>query len=649
MKKIPHGATHACTMLIALSALASPACAEPLLSSVFSDHMVVQRDAPIAVWGDADPGSRVTVKFGKRSKAVDANAEGDWRAEFPAMKAGGPYVLSATAGGASETGGDVMIGDVYLCAGQSNMEFPVSRALNPQRELAAAANDRIRLLKIDHASAAAPERNFQSPVEWEVASAESVEDFSALCFFFAKDIIADANAPIGLVDSSWGGSRIEAWMSDEALGAFPEFEERLKLLTDYRNNPQQAREDYARLWIDWWENSKNAPPLPLKGDAKSGSWKTAPAEKTSWKTWGDPDLASHDGMVWHRKQFTLTEAQAAQDATLSLGGIDEIDMTWINGNFVNGSFGWGSPRRYDVAASALQPGENELLVNVYSSWDAAGMYGPDEEMALTFPDGSSVSLSGGWRYRKAPAEMGAPPQAPWQSINGLSGLHNAMIAPLGETKLAGAMWYQGESNTGDADAYEGLLGAMTADWRRQFGDGLPVMIVQLPVFGALPAAPAHSGWARLRDAQRRVAEADDKTGLIVALDAGIPNELHPPDKQLVAKRAAALARTLVYGESAAAAPSPARAYKNGDGVIVDFANLSDMKTIGAPQPIAFELCEAGGGCRYVPAEVESGGVRLSAPAGFEPAHVRYCWGDAPICNWYDASGTPVTPFEIAIE
>jgi len=132
MKKIPHGATHACTMLIALSALASPACAEPLLSSVFSDHMVVQRDAPIAVWGDADPGSRVTVKFGKRSKAVDANAEGDWRAEFPAMKAGGPYVLSATAGGASETVGDVMIGDVYLCAGQSNMEFPVSLALNPQ-------------------------------------------------------------------------------------------------------------------------------------------------------------------------------------------------------------------------------------------------------------------------------------------------------------------------------------------------------------------------------------------------------------------------------------------------------------------------------------------------------------------------------------
>lgn len=638
-----------CAAAIALSAVSAPAAAEPLLNPVFSDHMVLQRNAPISVWGEAEPGSRVTVKLGRRAKTVAAGADGAWRAEFPALKAGGPYELAVSAGGASETASDIMIGDVFLCSGQSNMEFPVSRALNPQRELAAAANDKIRMLHIEHASAPAPLRRFQAPVKWETASAESVVDFSALCFFFAKDIIADADAPIGLIGSSWGGSRIEPWISADALGAFPQFETSLRLLSAYGDDPKQAREDYAAHWIRWWKNAGDAPALPLEESARTADWKKAPAEKRNWKTWGDPELSTHNGMVWFRKDFALTEAQAAQDATLTLGGIDEIDMTWINGAFINGSFGWGAPRRYDVAASALKAGGNTLLVNVYSSWDAAGMYGPDKDMMLTFADGSSVSLSEGWDYRKAPAEMGAPPQAPWQSINGLSGLYNAMIAPLGELKLAGAMWYQGESNASEAEAYEGLLSAMIADWRDQFGGNLPFMIVQLPIFGALPSSPADTGWARMREAQRRVADKDENAGLIVALDAGLATDIHPPDKQRVAKRAAALARTLIYGKNGPKTPSPQRAYAQGGEVVIEFNGLAGAKAVSADEPIAFEVCEADGACRYVAARADGESVRLAAPEAFNPAYVRYCWGDAPVCNWYDAAGTPVTPFELPLE
>ncbi len=635
--------------LAALLALPA-AAAEPLLNPVFTDHMVLQREAPIALWGEADPGAKVSVRLGRRTRTIEADAHGAWRATFPAMKAGGPYDLAVSAGdGAQETVSDILIGDVFLCAGQSNMEFSVSRALNPALELSNAANDNIRLLHIAHADAVSPRRAFEQAPHWQVASPESVKDFSALCFFFGQDIIADAAAPVGLIDSSWGGSRIEAWISEGALRGFPELEETLNLLAAYRSDPQKAGEGYAALWIDWWKSNDAAPPLPLE-DMRPATWKKAPREKINWKTWGDPALAEHNGMVWFATDFTLDEAQAGQDATLTIGGVDEVDMTWLNGAFIGGAFGWGDARRYDVPARALKAGENRLLVNVYNSWGAGGMYGPDEEMALSFPDGSSVSLSEGWRYRKAPAAMGAPPQAPWQSINGLTGIYNAMIAPLGELNLKGAIWYQGESNANSADQYESLLRALTADWRGRFGANLPFMIVQLPVFGALPGRPSESGWARIRDAQRWAAASDPQTGLIVALDAGIPNELHPPDKQLVAKRAAALARSLVYDKKGAGnAPAPKRAYEDGGAVIVEFSGLTGReKTISAAQPIAFELC-AGNTCQFVSATLENDGVRLAKPEGLAPIYVRYCWGAAPVCNWYDEQDTPITPFELAID
>ncbi|PQA89504.1 sialate O-acetylesterase [Hyphococcus luteus] len=634
----------------ALFPLCAGAAAEPLLNPVFSDHMVLQRNAPVAVWGEAEPGARISVKLGRRTKTAKADEDGAWRADFPSLKAGGPYALAATApDGTKETVSDILIGDVFLCAGQSNMEFPVTRALNPHREIPAAANENIRLLHIDHASAAGPQQAFSPAPQWATASPESVKDFSALCFFFARDMLADANAPIGLIDSSWGGSRIEAWTSADALGALPEFQTSLDLLATYRSDPKKAGERYAAHWIDWWKTRANAPRLPWADGAQPETWKQAPADKTDWKSWDDPALSGHDGMVWYRTTFTLSEAQAAQDAALALGGIDEVDMTWINGDFIGGMFGWGNARRYDIPASALKAGQNELLVNVYSSWDAGGMYGPDDAMALSFPDGSSVPLSGGWRYQKVPAEMGAPPMAPWQSINGLTGLYNAMIAPLGRLKLKAAMWYQGESNANDAEAYEGLLRAMIADWRGRFGEELPFMIVQLPVFGALPAQPMESGWARIRDAQRRVAASDPLTGLIVALDAGIAGELHPPDKQLVARRAATLARGLVYGEKQAGAPAPLRAYEEDSTVVVEFEGLTgEEKTVSADRPIAFELCGEDA-CHFVPATIDGDRVRLAAPTDLAPTHVRYCWGDAPVCNWHDERDTPITPFELAID
>lgn len=630
---------------------AVPAAAAISFAPAFSDHMVLQQGAPIAVSGTASPGARVLVTLDGRTEAAQADETAVWRVVFPPMAAGGPYELTAQeAGGARRTLSNVLVGDVFLCSGQSNMAWPVSRALNPEAELAASANESVRLLKIERASAVTPTETLAGAPQWRIAGPDAAADFSALCFFFGKQISELYGTPVGLIDSSWGGSRIEAWISAESLAALSHLRPLLELLALYANDPYKAGESFAALWTAWWNKAFPDSPLPWTIDG-AAHWPAAPDEKSSWKDWGVPELADHNGMVWFSKTFVLNEAQAAQDAILLLGGMDEVDMTWINGAFAGGMFGWGDERRYEIPAKALRSGENQLFVNIYSSWGGAGMYGPDEKMRLVFSDGSSMPLATGWRYRKVPTTAGAPPQAPWQSINGLSGLYNAMIAPLGDIKLKGALWYQGESNTGEPETYESLLTLLMKDWRERFGADLPFLVVQLPGFGAAPSEPVESGWADLRDAQRRAVANDPFASLIVSVDLGDPRELHPPNKQAVAERAVRSARRLIYGEDALRpAPAPVRAERRGGGVTVFFENTGGTQIVNAMEPIAFELCEVPpGACRFVAAKLDSDRIILKVPRGFKPARVRYCWGDAPVCNWRDAYGAPITPFELAIE
>lgn len=638
-------------VLLAWTFLNCAAAAELRINTVFSDHMVLQRNAPVTIWGAATPGDHITVSIAGHNSTVETDKDGAWRTVLPKMNAGGPFELTAASqDGGQQTISDIMIGDVFLCSGQSNMAWPVSRALNPDAELAASSIDEIRLLQIPQTSTSKLAQEFPASLQWQVAGPDSVRDFSALCYFFGKDIIEEAGVPVGLINASWGGSQIEAWISAEALSKSSEFHGPLALLDQYNEDPESAGQAFAQEWIRWWKAVSPEPVLPWEKNASPSGWRAAPS-KRSWKEWGDKDLAGHDGMVWFRTEFTLTNTQAAQAAVLSLGGIDEVDMTWVNGKFAGGMFGWGVERNYNTPAGFFGAGKNELFINVYSSWGAAGMYGPDETMALKFADGSSVPLKNGWRYKKVSASLGQPPQAPWQSINGLTGLYNAMIAPLGTLNVTGVLWYQGESNTGNAASYEELLRLMISDWRDRFGEDLPFIIVQLPNFGALPLTPSDSGWARLRDEQRRAVQDDPHSGLVVTIDLGDPNELHPPNKKTVAARAAALARDLIYNKGdALETPTPERAYVSNGESVIEFDNLKDKpKIAGAENPIAFELCDANGTCRFVDAAVKGRHVRLTKPDGFTPSHVRYCWGDAPVCNWYDRHGVPITPFEITID
>lgn len=621
-----------------------------VLAPVFQDHMVLQRERSIAVWGDAAPGDVVTIEFASRSVQARADGSGHWRAELPRLDAGGPYLLEAhSRSGSVQSVSDVLVGDVWLCSGQSNMEMDVSASLNAERELAAARNPRIRLLHLDHDTAPAPRRSFAAAGGWRLVTPESVKQFSAVCYFFARELQKSVDVPFGLIESSWGGSAIESWISGAGLRALGGYADRLDLLGVYAKSAVAGERALADAWERWWHSRTSPASSPwLAAAAAGGDWRDVPEPMRDWKTWGVPELAEHDGMVWFRRSVTLTAAQASGPARLALGAIDEVDQTWLNGTPVGNSFGWGTERTYDLPAGILRAGENSIVVNVLSVWDAGGMYGPPDHMRLVLADGSAVALGGGWRYQFVPESVGLPQRAPWQSIGGLTSIYNAMIAPLQPFGLRGVAWYQGESNTGDAAHYGRLLTTLMADWRRGFEADLPFLVVQLPNFGTRTTSPTPSGWAELREAQRRAVAADRNAALAVTIDLGDWHELHPQDKQDVGERLSRAARALVYGSPASpSGPVPADARRDAGRVIVRFGGVNGHLAVhGGTAPIGFELCGPGeSSCRYADAVMARDDVVLSGEAVAGATRVRYCWGDSPLCNLYDTSGLPAAPFE----
>ena len=625
--------------------------AAALLHPLFSDHVVLQRDRAIEVWGSAAPGEEIQLSLAGTNATARSDASGRWSARLPALPAGGPYELAArTQAGLAQTVGDVQIGDVWLCSGQSNMVLPVSRSLSPNVEIANSANDRIRAVTIPMKADATPLDTFEAPLEWKVAGPATTGTFSAACYYFARELQKTVRVPMGLVVSAWGGSKIQPWMSAKALRQLGEGGPLLDVLAVYRTDPAAAAAQFGDFWKDWWKARAGANAAdPWAADGK-GPWRDAPAGLGFWETWGVPALARYDGLLLYRTSVALTREQAQKAAVLSIGGVDEIDVTWLNGRAIGSSS--GGQRTYRIPPGVLRAGENVIVVSALDTYMSGGINGPAEKRALLFDDGTSVPLAGPWRYQAAPADIGSPPRAPWESTAGLGTIANAMIAPLGRFGFRGALWYQGESNTSpqEAKAYEGQMRALMADWRERFGPDLAFLIVQLANYGAVPTAPVESGWAQVREGQRRAARADAHAALAVAIDVGEPYELHPANKQELGRRLARAARRVVYGETLSLGAQPASARRDAARVVVAFDEVErELVARSGKAPTAFELCgRVEGSCRYVDAHIEGDRVRLDASGPGDAARVRYCWADAPICTLTDRSGLPVPPFEIDV-
>lgn len=635
-----------------------------LLHDLFQDHAVLQRDKPISVWGEAAGGEVVTLTLQSTLTApviatvrAQADAAGHWNAVLPPMSAGGPFVLVAQgSSGTRQSASDVLTGDVFLCSGQSNMEMQVLRAASSDAEIRGSANNTIRLLSIEHDISPTALAMFRKPVAWKSAAPETVPDWSAVCFFFARELQASTHVPIGLVQSAWGGANIRPWISAPALQAQGGYESGLRLLQLYAREPAAAQSEFAQQWEQWWRGKtgdrRGAEPWSIRPVTASGDWRTAPAGLGDWRTWGVPELASFTGSLWYRTRITLTAAQAKSAATLSLGAINQVDETWINGHALGNTFGYETDRTYAVPPGLLHVGENVLVVNVVTTYGAGGLLGDGTKRTLRLGGGQDVPLDGAWQYSIVPASIGNPPRTPWESVGGMSTIYNAMVAPLGCYGLRGVLWYQGESNTSEAQTYRSLLEALMADWRHQFGADLPFLIVQLPNYGPAPTTPVESGWAEVREAERRAVANDPHAGLAVTIDIGDPHNLHPTNKQDVAKRLARAARHVIYGEpSPPSGPVAISAARSADRIAVEFSDIEGgLVAYSHASPIGFELCgDSPGSCRFAQGQIEGSRVLLSVPAGeAAPARVRYCWGDSPVCTLFDRSGLPAGPFELSV-
>jgi sialate O-acetylesterase len=397
----------------------------------------------------------------------------------------------------------------------------------------------------------------------------------------------------------------------------------------------------------WWAVHDPQGAGPSRADFDDKAWPSVKLQG-DWETYGIPALADFDGEVWFRIRVTLTSAQARQKATLNLGPIDDIDTTWVNGVRVGGLEGWDTPRVYPLAPGVLHAGQNTIAVRVLDTGGGGGLWG---KQSLSFADGSSLPIEDPWRWHIAQAlsaDMN-PPHAPWIPASGLTTLYNGMVAPIAGYGLRGVAWYQGEANVGDPKGYARLMPAWMADWRGVFGQpDLPFLIVQLAGFGPAATHPANTQWAQLREVQRLTVLHDPHAGLALAIDVGDRYDIHPANKQEVGHRLALQALRVAYGEGVAASgPAVAGVKRDGDRVVITFSEIGQgLAVYGGAGPVGFELCDAADACRFANAQANHNQVTIDGAGA--ATHVRFCWGDSPVCTLYNSENLPAVPFEAAI-
>ena len=629
------------TLSLLLALLGATAHAEVRLSNVFGEHMVLQRDRPLQLWGQATPGQTLTVEFADRRASTRVGADGRWRVQWPALPAGGPHRLRVVGDQTVELN-DVLIGDVWLLGGQSNMEWPLAQTDTGPQEVASPQNPQLRQLRVPLRASVKPEAEI-SPAPWVVAEAGRVGEFSAIGYHFARQVQAVQGVPIGLIQTAWGGSMLETWMRRDAAVQDPDLAPAVRALPADNAAFSAALRQRVLDRVAAWQ-----PGLPLQGVDASG-WSAAEDIDANWPTlqapryWEDQGLANFDGIVWMRKRVELSAAQAAGTAQLHLARVDDCDETWVNGRRVGGQCGWEQPRRYELPKGALRAGTNWIAVRVTDTGGNGGFHGDAADMRLDTAAGS-VSLAGAWRAR---VEQVATPGGPVANDAPALG-HNGLIAPLQGLAVRGVLWYQGEENAGRAAAYADGFKRLIQDWRGQFGDpNLPFFFVQLAAF--LPLAdnnPNGGGWAELR-ASQAAALALPHTGMATAIDVGDAVDIHPRNKRTVGQRLAGLAlRELGLRTAPAGGPRLTGHDARGGEIRLRFGDTAGgLRTARAGEPLrGFHV--AGADHRWVPAEArfEGDAIVLRSPAVAAPVAARYAWVNNPSeANIVGGDGLPLPP------
>ena len=626
------------TFAVPAALLSTVVQAAPTLSPVWIDHAVIQRGQPITVEGSATPGGTVHAILGEVAASAKAGEDGRFHLTFPAREASAePVSLTVSEGNASTGVDDLVVGDVWLCSGQSNMELPVARALNSYNEIRSSADPLLRLLTIPKATAPTPSARFGGEVAWTTARPETVADFSAACFYMAQNLRHDLNIPIGAIHASWGGSQIRPWLSPaggEALYGAAQ----MALVAQYAADPLGAVSAFMPRWQDWYSKAANGSKPWADPDALG--WQSVP-QMSPWNEWAGTKLAKDAiGNVWFRHTLDLTAAQAEAGGTLAIGIIDDMDSAWVNGRPVGNTFSWDQEREYRVPASYLKAGANEIIFVASNSYGHGGITSPADVFGWTVTGGERISLTDGWRYAISPVKE-VPPRAPWDANAGIGVMHNTMIAPLGHIGLAGAAWYQGESDVG-IPGYRDRMRELFAGWRAQFDPSMRMLVVQLANYGTPSDRPTASGWAELRQDQLLAVMADRNAALVTAIDLGERTDIHPANKIELGHR-------LALAAQGQAMPMPGKGTLSDDMITLTFSGVEGgLHAWSGPLPLAVELCGATqASCRYALASLD--GDRMTIPGDGKPAtRIRYGWADNPVVNSYDVRPMPLPAFEVPI-
>ena len=620
------------------------------LPQLISDGMVLQRGSSIKLWGWANPREAITIKFDRKVWKTMADSSGDWYVKIPPMKPGGPFTMLINGSNHLEVK-DILVGDVWFCSGQSNMVLPMERVKERYPdEIISADYPQVRNFFIPTAADVQQVHSDLPPGKWIKSSPANVLGFGAATYFFAKKLYEKYRVPIGIINSSVGGTPIQAWIGEEGIKNIGDYGRRLRQFKDTSFMRKALQPDKSAA-------------MPAKGvtEADRGlsadvKWYDVAYQPLNWHKfwlpgyWADQGVRGLNGIVWFRKEIIVPPELAGKPAKLFLGRIVDADETYINGQKVGNITYQYPPRRYSVPAGLLKMGKNIIIVRITNTAGKGGFV-PDKRYELT--DGkTSLDLRGDWTYQVGLA-FGAEPVAGksnnfnFSAQNEPTGLYNTMVAPVINYAIKGMVWYQGESNTGTAN-YRELLVALIDNWRKAWQQPqLPFLIVQLPNYGEVQYTPGSSQWAEIREAQLQALSLP-RTGMAVTIDAGEWNDIHPLDKKDVGERLALAAEKVAYNETALSAPGPLyrTAEINGDRIFVRFNNVGGGLIAKGGVPLA-QFAIAGSDKRFVWADARIKGdqVIVSSPEVVQPLYVRYAWSDNPEgANLYNKEGLPASPF-----
>ncbi len=612
----------------------------PFVASIFGDNMVLQRGKPNTLWGWSDPGDEIILSIADQTATAVAGADRRWQTKIDPPAAGGPYTLRI-AGAQTVELHNVLVGDVWLCGGQSNMQVSLRIVRNSEDEIKAANYPEMRFFTVAQRSAYHPTSALDG--SWKVVSPDTADRLSAVAYYFARRVQQDIHVPIGLVIDAVGGTPAEAWTSADALRPLHDFE---TPLAELQRLAATSAPEYGNFVMHWYDDYD----IGLKGN-----WASTAFDDSTWKSvpvpggFAELGVPDQPALVWFRREITLPDPLPPGRSLLFLGSIEKMDTAFINGTEVGASSWVENPRVYFIRDGVLKPGRNIIALRVLKTEPTGGFLGKPEDLHLLLGDKSSISLAGQW---KAQLSVDARPPHPlpiayqnWPVMPSV--LYEGMLAPVAPLAIAGALWYQGEENSPRGYQYRRILPAMIGDWRHLFGQGdFPFYIVSLPAFKTRSAVPTTDEWSETRESQAVAAAAVPNTCLAVTIDTGEADNIHPKEKAPVGDRLARCALANYYGEHniVYAGPTFASVERVPGALRIHFAHTDGGLVVKGDKLGEFAIAGDDRKWAWADARIEGDTVVVSSPAIPNPTQVRYAWQSNPLATLFNGAGLPAAPF-----